>query len=225
VLCSSKYIKPIRVIFYKQPLIHPIILVNRHYSCRTYRLTSVGCMLHCMKVESNTFSTEPQSHKQISLQCDDQADSHQTQTWMKDKAPPIQLLYVPLLAAEFIKLSMWGEIKAPVLGDFPLLAYCLNMTASVFEHSTNAWLRAYSHQASDPISCRLSTHRWKFLLFFDFFFSFSSMLVKRYIQLWKYAFDRDEKLIYGFSSSLTHCLLPQALCPVQRVFWGGNHLL
>lgn len=56
----------------------------------------------------------------------------------ESKAPPTQLLYVPLHAAEFIKLSMCGEIKAPALGGFPLLAHCLNMTAGVFEYCTNA---------------------------------------------------------------------------------------
>lgn len=105
-------------------------------------------IFHHVKQESNISRTEkagPQSYKQLSLQCNDLAGAHQIQTWMKDGAsePPTQLLYVPLHAAEFIKLSMWGEIKAPVLGDFPLLAYCLNMTASLFEYCAKAWLGAY----------------------------------------------------------------------------------
>lgn len=43
------------------------------------------------------------------------------QKWMKAraKAPPTQLLYVPLHAAGFIKWSMWREIKVSVLGGFP----------------------------------------------------------------------------------------------------------
>lgn len=71
--------------------------------------------------EGREQKAEAQSHKQLSLRYNDLAGSHQIQTWMKGrgKAPPTQLLYVPLHAAEFIKLSMWGEIKAPVLGDFP----------------------------------------------------------------------------------------------------------
>lgn len=144
----------------------------------------------------------PQSHKQLSLQYNDLAGTHQIQTRMKDrgKAPPTQLLYVPLHAAEFIKLSMWGEIKAPVLGDFPLLAYCLNMTASVFECCTNAWLRAYSHQASDPVFFpHTDGSSFSFCLFF-----FTSMLVKRYIQRLKYAFDKDEELIYGHTFIIAH---------------------
>lgn len=55
------------------------------------------------------------------------------QRWMKDgpKAPPTQLPYVLLHAAEFIKLSMCRAAKDPVLGDFPLLAYRLNLTMSL----------------------------------------------------------------------------------------------
>lgn len=117
---------------------------------------------------------------------------------MKDrtKARPTQLLYVPLHAAGFIKQSMWGEIKASVLGDFPLLAYCLNMTAGVFEYCTNAWLRAYfssdlRSQIPDPVVFP-HTDGTSFFIFF-----FTSILVKWYIQRLKHAFDRDEELIYG----------------------------
>lgn len=112
----------------------------------------------------------PQSHKQLSLQYNDLAGTHQIQTRMKDrgKAPPTQLLYVPLHAAEFIKLSMWGEIKAPVLGDFP--------PASILsEHDCQCLWMLYKCMAEGVFSsglrsCLLSTHRWKFLLFLSFFF-------------------------------------------------------
>lgn len=166
-------------------------------------------IFHHVKQESNISRTKkagPQSYKQLSLQCNDLAGAHQIQTWMKDGAsePPTRLLYVPLHAAEFIKLSMWGEIKAPVLGDFPLLAYCLNMTASLFEYCANAWLGAYFS----------SGLRSQILSFFHtqmevpslsvFFFYFTSMLVKRYIQRLKYAFDKDEELIYGHTFIIAH---------------------
>lgn len=166
------------------------------------------CVFYFIKEESNTSTTQRQdlkAHKQLSLQHNDVAGTHQIQTWMKDraKAPPTQLLYVPLHAAGFIKQSMWGEIKAPVLGDFPLLAYCLNMTASVFEYIQMRGWRRISHQNSDPRSCLHSTHRWKFLLFLFLFF-FTSMLVKWYIQRLKYAFDKDEELIYGHTFITSH---------------------
>lgn len=139
------------------------VSLNKSHLC-------VWCIFCVIKEESNTSTTQRQdlkAHKQLYLQHNDLAGTHQIQTWMKDsaKAPPTQLLYVPLHAAEFIKLSMWGEIKAPVLGDFPLLAYCLNMTASVFEYSTNAWLRAY-----------FSSDLRSYVSIF-----FTSMLVKQYI--------------------------------------------
>lgn len=140
------------------------------------------------------------AHKQLSLQHNDLAGTHQIRTRMKDrtKARPTQLLYVPLHAAGFIKQSMWGEIKASVLGDFPLLADCLNMTAGVFEYCTNAWLRA--HFSSDLRSQILSSfHTQVELPFF-----FTSILVKWYIEWLKHAFDRDEELIYGRTFITTH---------------------
>lgn len=106
--------------------LHIIIVIQSLILFLFVSLYTVRCRLHRVLEESTfTFSQQkegPQSHKQLSLQCDDQADSHQTQTWMKDKAPSTQLLYVPLLATEFIKWSMRRKMKAPVLGDFPLLA-------------------------------------------------------------------------------------------------------
>lgn len=116
------------------------------------------------------------SNKQLSLRYNDVTGTRQVRAWMKDRgeAPPTRLLYVPLHAAEFNEPTMWAEIKAPVSGGFPLLACCLNMTAGVFEYCTDAWLRAFSRQASDRRSCPLSTRRLNFL--------FTSMLVKRYTQ-------------------------------------------
>lgn len=162
------------------------------------RLTWVWCIICVLKEDSNTTITQRQdleAHKQLSLQHNDLAGTHQMRTRMKDrtKARPTQLLYVPLHAAGFIKQSMWGEIKASVLGDFPLLAYCLNMTAGVFEYCTNAWLRAYF--SSDLRSQILSSfHTQMELPSLSFF---TSILVKWYIQWLKHAFDRDEELIYG----------------------------
>lgn len=39
---------------------------------------------------------------------------------------------------------------------------------------------------------------------FCLFFFFTSMLVKRYIQRLKYAFDKDEELIYGHTFIIAH---------------------
>lgn len=60
------------------------------------------------------------TQKQLSLQHNDQVQ-HQMQWWMKDgpEAPPTQLPYVLLHAAEFIKLSMWSAAKDPVQGISP----------------------------------------------------------------------------------------------------------
>lgn len=125
------------------------------------------------------------------------------------KAPPTQLLNVPLHAAEFIKLSVCRAVKDPGLWDFPLLACRLNLT--VFEHC--AWLRAYiPHHTSDTRSCLLSTA----VPFPSFFFFFvTRMLVKRYIQQLTDLFDGDEELIYGHTFIITHNSSLQELYPVE----------
>lgn len=164
-LMQNKYV------FGQRPHINLLITVNINtFKVFFLLLNSVWCRFYTTRRATYVRPKGRTSNKQLSLQY--LAGTHQIQTRMKDrgKAPPTQLLYVPLHAAEFIKLSMWGEIKAAALGGFPLLAYCLNMTASVFEYCTDAWLRAFSHHASDPRSCLLSTHRLKFLFFLSLFF-------------------------------------------------------
>lgn len=121
----------------------------------------------------------------------------------KTEPKRVQLLHVPLHAAGFIKRSMWGEIKASVLGG---ISPCSRTAWTWLPVSLNTvqmhgWGRI-SPQTSDPRSCRLSTHRWNFLLYLFFFFT--SILVKWYIQRLKHAFDRDEELIYGRTFITTH---------------------
>lgn len=66
----------------------------------------IFCVLKEDRKASTTQRQDLKAHKQLSLQHNDLAGTDQIQMLMKDgaKAPPTQLLYVPLHAAEFIKL-------------------------------------------------------------------------------------------------------------------------
>lgn len=88
---------------------------------------------------------------------------------MKDgpKAPPTQLPYVPLHAAEFIKLSVCRAVKDPVLWDFPLLTCRLNLTMSLnIVHCMTEGVFLITTQTLDPV---FFPQQFLFLLSFFFF--------------------------------------------------------
>lgn len=110
----------------------------------------------------------------LSLQHNDQAHI-KCSNGMKDgpKAPPTQLPYVPLHAAEFIKLSVCRAVKDPVLWDFPPLACRLNLTMSLnIVHCMAEGVFLITPQTLDPV---FFPQQFLFLLsFFPFSFSFFS---------------------------------------------------
>lgn len=142
------------------------------------------------------------------------------------KAPPTQLPYVPLHAAEFIKLSVCRAVKDPVLRDFPPLACRLNLTMSLnIVHCMAEGVFLITPQTLDPV---FFPQQFLFLLsFFFFLFFLTSMLVKRYIQQLTDLFDGDEELIYGHTFIITHNSSLQALYPVEILvfffsIWRGG---
>lgn len=138
--------------------------------------------------------------------------------WMKAraKAPPTQLLYVPLHAAGFIKWSMWREIKVSVLGGFP--------HASILPgHDHRCLWMPYDCMAEGiflirpriPVS--FSTHGSSLSVSV---FYLTTMPVKCMYGTYS---QRRMPLIRLKNWFMAILLSPLASC--GKVFWGGNHLL
>lgn len=171
--------------------------------------------------EKGIQSKASKTTNKLSLQHNDQAHIKYSDGWKAGpKAPPTQLPYVLLHAAEFIKLSVQSRKRPSTVGFPPA-----NMPPEldcVFEHcALHGWGRI-PHHNSDTRSCLL----FRAVPFPSvFFFFLTSMLVKQYIQQLTDLFDGNEELIYGHAFIITHNSSLQALYPVEILgFFCFSHL-